>query len=74
MPTVLRYASRVITLKQGKLVFDGSVQEFFSGRYPLGEWEIRMPSIAQLGNYFSLPNTGVQQFVTGFIELQGGQN
>lgn len=72
MPTVLKYASRIITLKRGKIVFDGSVHEFFSGRYPLGEWEIRMPAIAQLGNAFKLPNTDVAAFVQSFIDLKGG--
>ncbi len=73
MPTVLRYASRVVTLKNGRIVFDGSVPEFFSGRHPLGEWEIRMPSIAQLGNHFGLANNAVGDFVKEFKELQGGR-
>lgn len=70
MPAVLRFADRVVTLKAGKIVFDNSVAEFFSGKYPLNEWEIRMPSIAQLGNYFNLPNNNVDAFVTAVLDLK----
>lgn len=76
MPAVLRFATRVITLKTGKLVFDGSVSEFFSGSYPLGEWDIRVPSIAQLGNYFGLVNNNAKDFAQAILELkkEGGRN
>lgn len=75
MPAVLRFADRVVTLKAGKIVFDNSVDEFFSGKYPLNEWEIRMPSIAQLGNCFKLPNNNVDEFVSAVLNLkkEGGR-
>lgn len=76
MPAVLRFANRVVTLKSGKVVFDNKVCEFFSGKYPLNEWEIRTPSIAQLGNYFQLPNNDARVFAKAFLELkkEGGRN
>lgn len=76
MPTVLHFATRVITLKTGKVVFDSGVSEFFSGAYPLNEWEICAPSIAQLGNHFHLPNNDAQQFAQAILELkkEGGCN
>lgn len=70
MPVVLRFATRVVTLKSGKVVFDNSVHDFFCGAHPLNEWEIRMPSIAQLGNYFKLPNTSVEKFTAAFLNCE----
>ena len=72
MPTVLKYASRVITLKQGAVVFDGGVAELFSGVQALGEWGLRLPSIVQLGNNFKLPNNNAENFVQAFKQLLTG--
>ena len=76
MPAVLRFATRVVTLKGGKVVFDNSVSDFFSGAHPLNEWEIRTPSIAQLGNYFNLPNNDALQFAQAVLSMkkEGGRN
>lgn len=76
MPAVLRFATRVVTLKGGKVVFDNSVADFFSGAHPLNEWEIRTPSIAQLGNYFNLPNNDALQFAQAVLSIkkEGGRN
>ena len=72
MPTVLQYASRVLTLKQGEVVFDGGVAELFSGAQPLGEWGLRLPSIVQLGNHFKLPNNSANNFAPAFVNLLTG--
>lgn len=56
MNTVYKYASRVLVMNDGSLVFDGTPEDLFS-KPDLQKWNLDLPDIIQLTNYLEANTT-----------------
>ncbi|HLW70394.1 MAG TPA: energy-coupling factor transporter ATPase [Candidatus Binataceae bacterium] len=60
---VAEYAHRVVLLRQGRMLFDGPVREFFAQDALLRESSFRPPEITSLARRFGFTALSVEEFV-----------
>jgi len=68
---VAEYARRVVLMRQGRILFDGAVTDFFEQDELLRESSFRPPEVTALGRRFGLAALSPEQFAATFRQLSG---
>ena len=58
-----QYADRVILLKDGRLLADGTSREIFSQEHLLNQTHLKAPDILQLSNLFGCPCLTIEEAI-----------
>ena len=73
MDIVRRYADRSIVLHRGNLVFDGTPQDLFSGKYPVERWGLRKPTVVNLAMSLGIDAATPEEFCQAVVRKGGEQ-